>query len=64
MSSCTPHPFNPEIKEDIRFRLAGNFAVTEYDFQKANYVLHTIESVPNYTYSVFPGSSVKRKTKY
>lgn len=32
-----------------------------YDYEDENLVLGIIEAIPQYTYSIFPGSSVKRQ---
>lgn len=45
---------------DSNFK-ALNMSISLYDFQAQNGILDTLERNPHYTFSVFPGSSLKKK---
>ena len=50
------------MTQDPRYQqidLPDNFSLSEYELQKENGVLQRLELIPHYTFSVFPGSSIK-----
>ena len=44
---------------DYRFK-PTNLSISLYDLQNENAVLNHLENKPHYTFTVFPGSSVKK----
>jgi len=49
---------------DSRYKPAGLKGINQYDLEKASGVLQILESYWHYTYTVFPGSSVKKRVEY
>ena len=47
-------------RNDSNFK-ALNMSISLYDFQAQNGILDTLERNPHYTFSVFPGPSLKKK---
>lgn len=51
------------VSNDTRYEKVG-YTISEYDLQKSNGVLDVLEKRQHYTFSVFPGSSIKTHINY